>query len=260
MPFTATPSSDNLFLGKGQLLFNRFDATGAATSWRHLGNCDKLDLSTSDTKVQKFSAMQASAPLYKEIITKRVATAAVTLSEFHPENLALFAQGSTNILVQSATPITGEAAASATVPGSFIMPKLLGPFSSVTVTFGSTPGVAGTDYVIQSLKTGLIQILPGTTMTGAVTLGYTPVAYTGTTGPTVVSGGSVGRIEGALRFIGDPSSGPAQIVDFWHVLVSPNGSLGLISDNFADLGLNMEVLDSSTAHPAAPLYQSVFLP
>jgi hypothetical protein len=260
MPVKAPPSSDNLYLGKGQVLFNRFDVNNALTYWRHLGNVDKFDLSTADTKVQKFSAMQASAPLYKEVITKRIVTLALTLSEFHPENLALFTQGSTSTLVQAATPVVAEPISATTVPGSFYVTKLLGPITAVSVKFGAGAGVAGVDFTVVDAKAGLIQILPGTILTGAVTVDYTPTAYTGTTGPSVISGGSVGRIEGALKFLGDPTSGPRQNVDVWHVLISPNGALGLISDGFADIGLNMEVLDDSTNHPASPLYQMINLP
>lgn len=260
MPAHTPPSSDNLLLGKGIVLFNRWDPNGVPTSFKHLGNVDKFDLQTADTKVQKFSAMQAAAPLYKEVITKRIVTLTLTGSEFHPDNFALATQGNVSTLVQPATAIVAEAVAPTTVPGSYFVTKVLGPISAVAVKFGAGAGVLGVDYEILNAKVGLIHILPTTILTGAVTVDYTPTAYTGTTGPSVVSGGAVGKIEGSLKFIGDPTSGPAMLVDVWHVVVAPNGAVGLISDNFADLSLSMTIFDDSVNHPASPLYQSLYLP
>lgn len=259
MTVKATPSSDLLYLGKGLFLFNRFDASNNPTTWRHLGNVDSAELSSNNTKVQKFSAMQASAPLYKEVITKRIATLALKLNEFHPENLALFGQGQVNYLSQVATAVVGEAVAATTVPGSYFTTAKLGPISAVAVKFAATPGVLGTDYEITNAKVGLIHILATTALTGAVTIDYTPTAYATTVVP-IVAGGYSGRIEGALKFVGDPTAGPAQVIDFWHCLVSPDGSLQMIADDFGDLGLSLEVFDDSVNHPSAPIFQSVYLP
>lgn len=260
MPAKLPPSSDNVLLGKGQVLFNRFDDSGLPTVWRHLGDVDQFDLSSSDTKVQKFSGMQASAPLYKEVITRRVVTLTLKGAEFAPDNTALLAQGVVSTLVQAATAIVDEPVADVTVPGSYYVTKLLGPVTAITMNFGATPGVLGTDYEIVDASLALIHILPGTILTGAVTISYTPTAYTGTTGPAVVGGGKSGKIEGAVQFIPDPTSGPAMKVDVWHVQVSPNGALSLIGDDFADLSLTMEVLDDSAVHAASPLYQITYLP
>lgn len=257
MPVIYPPSSDNLLVGKGIVLFNRFDATGAPTGWKHLGNVEKLEASLADTKLQKFSSMVHGAPLYKEVLTKRIVTLALTLDEFHPDNLSLGVTGSVSNLVQAATPIVGEAVAPSTVPGTYFVTKLLGPITAVTVHFGASAGVLGTDYTIANANAGLIYILPTTTLTGAVTVDYTPTAYTGTTGPQVVSAGALSKIEGALKFIGDPTTGPAYNADVWHVGVEPNGAIGLISDDFGTMQLNMEVFDDSANHPASPLWQLI---
>jgi hypothetical protein len=255
MAVHAAPSAQNLLVGKGQVFFDRFDVNGVSTGFRHIGNVDKLEISTDSTKLQKFSAMSANAPLYSEVSTKRAVKLALTGSEFHPQNFALATTGNVADLVQAATAVTGEAAAAATVPGTYILTKKRGPVTGVAVHFGATLGVLGTDYAITNANVGLIQILPGTILTGAVTIDYTPTAYTAGNG-IVVAGGAAGIIQGALKFVGDPTTGPAYLIEVWKCNVSPDGAMGLISDDFADLGLEMEVLDDSANHPAAPLFMA----
>lgn len=254
------PSSDNLLLGKGQVLFDRFDSNGVRTGFRHMGNVETLELTTADDKVQKFSSMSAGAPLYREVNRRRAVTLKLTGDEFHPDNLALILMGDTSVLVQAATAVVGEAIFPSTVPGAFFKLAKLGPYTAVAIKFGAGVGVAGVDYRVVDAVLGVYQILPGTILTGAVTADYTPTAYTGTTGPKVVGGGVSGTIAGALMFVGDPSTGPKMLVEVWHVNVSPDGALGLISDDFATLGLTMAVLDDSANHPAHPLYQITYSP
>lgn len=260
MPAQNAPSSENLLLGKGQVLFDRFDAAGARTGFRHLGNIETLELTTADDKVQKFSSMSQGAPLYKEVNRRRTVTLKLTGDEFHPDNLALILMGNLATLVQAATAVVAEAIFPTTVPGAYFKLAKLGPYTAVAIKFGATPGVIGVDYALVDAKLGVYQILPGTVLTGVVTADYTPTAYTGTTGPKVVGGGTAGTIQGALMFVGDPSTGPKVLLEVWRTNVSPDGALGLISDDFATLGLTMAVLDDSAAHPSNPLYQITYAP
>jgi hypothetical protein len=260
MPVQPTPSGENLLVGKGQVLFDRFDSNGLRTGFRHLGNVESMEMTTADDKIQKFSSMSAGAPLYKEVNRRRTVTLKLTMDEFDPENVALALMGATSVLVQAATAVVGEAIFPSTVPGSFFKLAKLGPHTAVTITFGATPGVLGVDYRLVDAKAGIYQILLGTAMTGAVTASYTPTAYTGTTGPKVVGGGTAGVIQGALLFIGDPSTGPKTMVEVWRLNISPDSALGLISDDFASLGLTTSVLDDSANHPSNPLYQLTYIP
>lgn len=260
-PAQAAPSSENLLLGKGQVFFDRFDNAGNPTGFKHLGNVETFELTTADDKVQKYSSMTAGAPLYKEVNRRRTTTLNLTGSEFHPENMALVTMGTQSTLVQAATAVVAEPVAPTTVPGTYFLTKKLGPISAVTVTFGATPGVLGVDYAIVNANVGMIRILPGTILVGAVVVGYTPSAYTSTNGPAVIGGGSAGVIQGAVKFIGDPSTGPDMIVEVWRANVAPNGAVGLISDDFASLSLTLSVLDDSLIHPAPfNLYQITYPP
>lgn len=258
MPAQQAPSSENLILGKGQFFFDRFDNNGVSTGFRHFGNVETLELTITDDKVQKFSSMSAGAPLYAEVNRRRTTVLSGTGSEFHPENMALAQMGEVSTLVQAATAVVDEPVSPTTIPGMYFMTQKLGPLTAISVKFGATAGVAGVDYSVINANTGLIRILPGTILTGAVTVSYTPTAYTSTNGPKMIAGGVAGTIQGAARFIGDPSHGPVQIVDFWRVNYSPNGALGFISDDFMTFGFQMSVLDDSLAHPSFPLYRTIY--
>lgn len=258
-PLQPTPSGENLLVGKGQVLFDRF-LNGVKTGYRHLGNVSSMELTTADDKIQKFSSMSAGAPLYKEVNRRRTVTLKLTMDEFDPENVALALMGSTSVLVQAATAIVGEAIFPSTVPGAFFKLAKLGPYTAVSIKFGAVAGVLGVDYRVIDAKAGIYQILLGSAMTGAVTADYTPTAYTSTTGPKVVGGGTAGIIEGQLLFIGDPSTGPKTMVEVWRLNIAPDSAVGLISDEFAEMGLTAGVLDDSTNHPSNPLYQITYVP
>lgn len=74
-----------------------------------------------------------------------------------------------------------------------------------------------------------------------------------------VSGATVGNIQGELLFLGDPSYGPCYNGEFWHVSLTPNGDIGLLSDDFATFGIDFTCLDDGANHPDDPLYRLVKL-
>jgi hypothetical protein len=256
------PSSDNLLLGKGSVYFDRFDTNGNPTGLLHLGNVETFELTTEDDNVDKYSSMTASAPLYSRVNRRRTATLKIVGNEFPPDNLALVLMGTVNTLTQVATGVTDEPVWAATHAGGYFTTKQLGPISAVTVKFGATSGVLGTDYAIINATAGLIRVLPGTVLTGAVTVSYTPTAYTSTTSPKVIAGGISGTVSGKIVFIGDPTKGPKMMVEVWHANITPDGAVGLISDDYANLGLSAAVLDdsSNSDHVSFPLYKVTYLP
>lgn len=260
MPAQPAPSSENLLLGKGQVFFDRLTSAGVTTGLKHLGNVETFELTTADDTVEKYSSMVKSAPLYKRVNRRRTVTLRITGDEFHPENMALATMGDLAVLVQVATPIVAEAVYPATFPGAYFTTKKLGPVTAVVVKFGAGAGVLGVDYAVINANAGLIRILPGTILTGAVTVDYTPTAYTATTGPKVVGGGNSGIIQGKILYVGDPAAGPAQMVEVWSVSISPDGAIGLISEDFATMSLTATVQDDSANHATNPLYQITYLP
>lgn len=249
----AAPSADNLLLGAGALYINRKDANGVGTGMVHAGNCETLELTTEDDVLEKNESMTQARALYKSVTRKRTVTLRAVLDEFNASNLALVLMGSTAAsAAQAATAVTGEAVAAATVPGTFFKTAKLGPISAVAVKFGAVAGVAGTDYEVVNADVGIIHILEGTAMTGAVTVDYTPTAYAD--GITQVAGGTDTTVRASILFVGDPSAGPPIMLEVWDVQVKPDGALGLISDDFATMAITMTVQSDIVNHAAAPLY------
>lgn len=260
MPAQTAPSSENVMLGKGQLWIKRFDVNGVGHGFVHLGNVCNFEDTTADDNVDMYSCMTAAASLYKRVNRRRTVTWKLVLKEFHPENMALLTMGSQSTLAQAATAVVAEALNATTIPGAYYKTLKLGPISAVVVKFGVTTGVLGTDYAITNAAIGMIRILPGTILTGAVTIDYTPTAYTGATAPQVVHGGDSGIIQAELLFIGDPTTGPAMMVNIWKASLTPDGAIGFISDDYGEAGLSVAVLDDSANHPASPLYEITYLP
>lgn len=263
---TLSPSADNLLIGKGQWFARRVDG-GSPTGWFHLGNCTSAQSANEDTRLEKNSAMTAEAPLYASRLQKRKTTLTVDFDEFSKENVALLTMAElTTTAAQAATPIVAEVL-SADVPtgtlgaqlgGQIFFTALYGPHTAITVNLGATPLVAGTDYEIIANRKGqmAIRILEGSTVatndTDDLTIDYTPTAYA--TGMNVLRASKETTIEVQLRFLGDPSSGPAMQVDIWKANVSPQGALQLISEEYASGQLAFEILDDSVNHPSSPLW------
>lgn len=103
-----TPSAKNLLLGAGKTFFDRFDENGNTTGLRHLGNVPTFNLTTTVTKVTKKSSMDAARTTYGEAITEITATAALTLDEFDPSNLAMALLGDEGVITQAASSVSDE--------------------------------------------------------------------------------------------------------------------------------------------------------
>lgn len=258
------PDADNLLLGKGQLLFDRFSDAGASSGQMvHLGDVETLELTTEDDTLEKYSSQTRSAGLLKKITRRRTVTLRATMNEFNAHNIALQLMGNKGVLVQAAAPVVDEPLTASVKLGGYYRLAAVGPVTALSLDMGVTPLVEGTDYRIVDASAGLIQILASSvtvTEGSAVTASYTPPAYTADDGPSVVQGGTKSVIEGRLLFVGDPSTGPKMMVEVWRVSVAPDGALGLITEDWASMGLTMTAQDESAAHPDEPFYRVVYLP
>ena len=104
----ATPSAKNLYIGSGQVFFDRFDENDNRTGLRHLGNVPKFNLKTDVTKVEKKSSMNAAKSTYDEAVTDKKTTTDLTLEEFEPSNLAFALYGTEGTINQVVNSVVNE--------------------------------------------------------------------------------------------------------------------------------------------------------
>jgi hypothetical protein len=254
------PSYLNLLVGAGVLFVDRFDTNNNRTGWKHMGNIDQLAIQPTPDIIKKYSSMDPSKPLYDQLNRRLDMALKITASEITPENAALSLMGTTAVYTQPATPVVGEALFATTVPGAYVSTALLGPISAVTVKFGATSGVLGTDYAIIDATAGLIQILPGTILTGAVTINYTPTAIVAAGNAVTLSSSLAPLITCAFKFVGNPTRGRRRIVEIWKASVTPDGAHSLITDDYGNLVINGAVLVDSVNHPTSPLFSDLWFP
>lgn len=274
MPPLKSPSAELLRLGAGELLFDRWDSvTDLNTGFRHLGNVETLEITTTDDKLVKKSSMSRARPVYKSVTRSRDVILRAVGDEWSADNLALMLMGSVAYALQAATPVVDQillldvpaTTLGAAIGGRFFHVGMLN-IGTVTMKLGST-SLTGADFTVYNAKMGLIKILETsvavTNGTDDLKVSYTPVAITGTGSP-VVRGGTESEIQGSVLFIEDNSAGENHILRVWSVSISPDGALGLISEEFATFALNMAIQDDSQGlhggSVADPLYHLQFVP
>lgn len=127
-----------------------------------------------------------------------------------------------------------------------------------TYTFTVTPATTGSyvldaDYKVFDAAAGLIQILEKGSIPAGTDL--TVTFDTAASKRVATSGASDVNIEGELYFLGDPTMGPAKILNIWRGKVTPDGDVGLITDDFGSFGLTVDAQDDRENHPDYPLYK-----
>ena len=241
----ATPDSGNIYLGAGEVWFNRFNANGAATQWRHLGNVTRLEPTQSVETLEKRSAMSGARGLLKRVVTSTTSEVALTLDEFDPENVALALLGSASAFSQSSGTATDSAIPGTVKKGQWLDTGKL----KITVTgvkkSPNTVLVLGTDYEVDS-DSGMIRILPGSsTVADGDTLLWSG-SYVAITS-TQIQALANSRIEGALRFrSASDAVGPRYLVDFWKVSITPDGALVLLTTEFGEITLKAAVQEDTS--------------
>lgn len=257
-----TPNNANLYVGAGDVWFDRFDANGNPTGLRHLGNVDSMEITTTvDTKDKK-SAMDGARGVYKQIVTGSKADVVLQLSEFDPNNLALAFLGTSAALLQTANPTITVGQIN---KGQAITPGLsydLG-FLNPTVTDvkqGATTLVLNTDYTVDA-ESGMITILSTGAATAAVTTwdGSCPAIIA--TANRFIIQGITGQIKGRLRFksAANQASGPRLLVDVWNLILNPDGALKLISEDIGEFNLKGESQQDLTKPVGQRYFQAVTL-
>lgn len=240
-------------LGRGVLYFDPFTAgTLNKTGEFHMGNCPAFNLAVADELKKLKGSMTGFAVDIESAHISRGLTAKITLTDFTKENLALATGGSAGTLAQTGATVTDESVTASAIQGRWY-PCLKRTLTNVSVKAGTlgaeTAKTLTTDYLLDA-ATGRIGIVEG----GGIAAGNSVlVTYTYATQTLqTVAGGASTDIYGYLRFIGDPPTGPKYDVEIWRCQITPDGEVGMISDDFATFNVTVTILDDSARHPTEP--------
>lgn len=256
------PSRLNLYVGKGKVFNAVYSTAGVRQGWKHMGNVDNLRITTDVTKLTMRESMSAAAEIYDELVQHTDPRLRIQFRELTPNNARMHLLASIAAYTQPVTAVVAEPvyASGQWEPGDYVFLEKLGAVTGFTITFGATPGVLGTDYEVIDAARNQYRILEGTILTGAVTVGYTPVAIVAADGAKILSGGQEPTITSAFRYIGYPSRGRRRRLTIWKAAVSPDGDHDLITDDYAAPALLGTVLSDAANHPTTPMYEDIWLP
>lgn len=265
MPGLMYPIQHVPMLGKGSVLFDRFDADGQPTGYLHLGNCHKLELTLKDEHAELYSSINKNVSLLATALKKRTVTVQITGTDFRADviALAMMSAGKTS-LPTSASAFVEEvlASATATKKGKYFetVNKNIDPSGTapVVTSHATVPAVlvAGVDYILADAVEGLIYFPVSSSVddTKQVTITYSTLVGSF----DQVAGAAIPQSQGRLRFSPDPSDGQRIGIELWRCNLYPSGNLGLISDDYGNWTLDANVLDDSANHPACPYFLETF--
>lgn len=272
-PRTA-PDPELIRLGAGEAFFDPWDANGASTGMRHLGNLDALEITTTPDILLIRSNMTRTRPVRKKINRSTEVTLRCVGDEWSIDNLALLTMGTKAFRTVAATPVADKILF-ADVPAATLGAALGGRhfyvgdlnIGTVSMDLDAASLVEDTDWELYSAHMGLVRILPGSTVAtdGAddLTVTYTPQAITGTNSP-VIYGATKSEIQGSFLFVEDNAAGENHIVRAWSVSSTPDGAFGLISEEKATFALNLTVQDDAAGlHGGTsdnPMYEMQLVP
>jgi hypothetical protein len=116
--------------------------------------------------------------------------------------------------------------------------------------------VLGTDYLVD-LDEGVFMALS----TGSITDGATVEVTCDYASVTAfdISALSNPAIDGALKFVGDPATGPKIVIECWKGKLMPSGEIGFISEDWAKFQLQFEVAKDEAGHPSSPYFTITYL-
>jgi hypothetical protein len=248
-----SPSAENYVLGRGRIYFDRFDASGNKQGWIDLGNAPDFSVNISKETLPHYSSRTGIRVKDLEVVRELASSFQFTLDEFSVLNLGLAFMGEQASQDQSAGSVTSE---SITARHDKWVDVSKRKVSSVVVTDDpmSTTYVENTDYVVD-YDEGMIKALS----TGSITDGEALLVdfdYADLT-QTVVKAMKDSKVDGALKFVGDPGAGPAVVIELHKSKLMPSGEIGFIGEEWANFQLQAEVVKDETGHPDSPYFDVI---
>jgi len=255
-------NANNVLLGRGECFFDRFNASGIKTGERFLGTCQTFEIGVEDEVRDKYSAAEASAPLIKSVNVRRTPNINIILDEFDEYNLALAFMGDREDYIVTGAVVANEVPPTTSVKkGHWLQVGGATPrrsISAVAVTgpAGSPTYVNNTDYIIDATRGRIFIVTAGAIAdAAALEIDYTYATFAAGALPTV-QGGISNFIEGFVRFVGKPATGPVWEIEVWKASLSPDGIIPFIGDDYASFTIKGKVLADTIAHGANPFFRA----
>jgi len=244
-----SPSPNNYQLGRGKVYFDIFDGSGNLTGELDLGNAPEFNLAPEVEKLEHYSSMSGLKTKDKEVALEVKLTGSIQLDEINLRNLKLAFLGDDATLSQAGASVTDEEVVCTTLDAWYSLANR--SISAVTVTDAiGTPLTLNDDYKVDATL-GRIYAVDGGAISASDTI---KVSYTAAALElTGINIANVTKIEGQLRFMGDPGTGNKFELLAWKATLTPDGEFSFISDDWGVLNLAVEVLSDSVGHPSNPL-------
>ncbi len=248
-------NASNLFLGRGKLWADVWTDQGVSSGGEmYLGVASVWEpQAPADETIEMRDYAVQDAPLLDKIAIKRDMKMRAVLHEMTLENLRMALLGNISARAQGTDAVTDE---DLTAKLGYYVPLEYRKVSSVVVEpeAGGTAFTEDKDYILDR-TTGRIYFMTaaeGGTITDAAKL-HVSYNYAADTARTLAAGAAL-KVEGSLRFVGDPKRGQRYEMEVWHFQIAPEGGIGFISDDYGNITLNFDVIGESTDHPTAPYY------
>ena len=249
------PNVNNYFLGRGIIYFDQLDANDQQTGELDLGNCKEFNLSLTTETLEHFNYREAIVVKDKTVVTQLNAEGTIVIDEPNTENMELMLYGSEGTITQTSGSISNVSHTAYSgkwirlVDGSG---NRIRQVSSVVVTGYdvtddyTVDGTSGRLYIVPSGD-----IVDGSSIT--ISCNYGDISLTTTRAFTQ------NKVEGFIRFIGDPQSGVTYEVEIWKCTLIPDGDIAFIGDDWAELTFRIEVQKQETDHPNEPYFRIIQL-
>ena len=244
-------------LGKGVLYLAPFKpGTQIATEFRDIGNASEFTVTIETEKLDHFSSRGGLREKDMTVNLEVTRTLNVVTDSINADNLALFMMSDTGVetITTVGSTITDEPFNDIKVGRSYQLGVTesnpvgvagINPTGFVVKNDAVSPTTyaAGTDYLLDP-ATGMFTVLGGGAITAGTNLRVT-YSTLSRSRDQIKSGNK--SAEGAMRFVTANPVGENVVYTFPYVSISPNGDLGLISEEWMQISLMGEILKRAGA-------------
>ena len=247
---TLSPSTNNLSLGRGIVYFDLDDVDGNATGERDLGECSLFDIEVNMETLKHYTHRGGLKTQDAEVPLEATVNGKITLDEYSKYNLILALYGTESAVVQVAGSVASE---SVTVHLGCWMKLDYRSISNLAFLSGSP--VEDTDYRVDE-TTGRVYFCQDTAIFTEDQVVNVSYDYSALNLPIIQAFGR-DKVEGLLRFIGDPQRGPIWELEAWKVQLSTNTAISFISDEWGSIELNVSIQGQYLDHPNSPFFNQI---